>query len=321
MIRENRNKNLILLYHHVIQTRVDPWEMAVNPDHFRDHLEVLSNDYKVMPLGDMATGKPSFSGAAIYLTFDDAYRDNYTQVFPELRKRSLPATFFVATQILNENPTFWWEALEQVLLEKSPVPEILELRWPDGSVYRKKIGQLAINTRPWSAWTGIPETRRQEIYLDLSARIKALPPDGQNDLTGQLLSWLDENPSSGFGSAKMTASQLSEVHQSGLVEIGAHSVHHPVLARLPEPIQIHEIANSKRQLEALLGKPVSTFAYPHGNYDNVTRALVCATGFAIACTTEEGSFDRRHDLMTLPRIWVKDWDKDQFSGALERWLK
>ncbi len=320
MVKRTLNKRLILLYHHVVHTLVDPWEMAVTPENFKDHLEVLANEYEVLPLSKLSHHEPNSSGTSVFLTFDDAYLDNYSEVFPALREAHLPGSFFVATQILNENPNFWWELLEELFLGYAAVPELLELKWPDGTRYRKRTGKLEMSTQPWSAWTDFPKTPRQEIYLELSSRIKEFPPDAQKGLSGQLLSWAGRDPSPGTLAAKMAPSQLTEVHRSGLVEIGSHSVHHPALAKLPPTIQIQEISESKRQLETLLQSPVIAFAYPHGHFDNITRSLVSKAGYKIACTTEEGSFDAGHDPMTLPRVWVKNWTKDRFVLELEKWV-
>jgi len=53
---------------------------------------------------------------------------------------------------------------------------------------------------------------------------------------------------------RRTEDELRELASGGLVEIGAHTLTHPVLAALPADQQQHEIGGSKRRLEALTGK-------------------------------------------------------------------
>ena len=106
-------KCLVLLYHHIGEPVADPWEMAVSLQHFRDHLDVLANDYQVLPLSSIRQqNKLSSHRTPVYITFDDAYSDNYTTAFPALREYQAPATFFIPTQVLTGEPGFWWEAVE-----------------------------------------------------------------------------------------------------------------------------------------------------------------------------------------------------------------
>ncbi len=313
-----QHKSLILLYHHVAETNIDPWEMSVNPKHFEDHLYILANDYDVSPLSAIQQ-EGSNSKTRIFLTFDDAYEDNYTNVFPLLKKLQLPATFFVATKILRDNQPFWWEALEEILLGQAQLPEKLALTLPDGS-YEKNIKPIETNANRWSAWDGTSENERQNIYLELAAKIKEFIPDVQKKITHQLLAWAGKNFSLSSIANKMSAKQLIEVQQSGLIEIGAHTVNHPALGNLSEDTQLKEIKESKRQLENLLQIPINSFAYPHGHYNELTKSLVEEAAFTIACTTEESAFDDHNDLLALPRIWVRGWDKDQFASEIKKWL-
>jgi peptidoglycan/xylan/chitin deacetylase (PgdA/CDA1 family) len=74
-----------------------------------------------------------------------------------------------------------------------------------------------------------------------------------------------------------TVEQIQQISAAG-VEIGAHSRTHADLgANLTEEELRMEIAGSKRDLEAMLGKPVNYFAFPYGLHRNMTT-----TGFRIA---------------------------------------
>ena len=66
-------------------------------------------------------------------------------------------------------------------------------------------------------------------------------------------------------------STLRELGGGELVEIGAHTLTHPVLADLAPDQQQHEIGGSKRRLEALTGRKISSFAYPYGRKNHYTR--------------------------------------------------
>lgn len=102
---------------------------------------------------------------------------------------------------------------------------------------------------------------------------------------------------------------------SGLVDIGAHTVTHPVLPALPAPARRLELTESKRALEELLGRQVRHFAFPFGRTSDSTE-LVRAAGYASACTTRPGVVHEGADPFRLPRLFVGDWDGDELLRRL-----
>lgn len=76
--------------------------------------------------------------------------------------------------------------------------------------------------------------------------------------------------------------QLRELARRGW-SIGSHTLTHPELARLPVDEARHEIVDSRRVLEQELDRPVKTFCYPFGNWDEITYELVRLAGYAAAC--------------------------------------
>jgi peptidoglycan/xylan/chitin deacetylase (PgdA/CDA1 family) len=108
-----------------------------------------------------------------------------------------------------------------------------------------------------------------------------------------------------------------------LVEIGAHTVTHPVLSSLPEPEQRWEVAQSGAELERVLGRPVRTFAYPYGHrrdYSPTTVDALGEAGYVLACSTTRGLVQRRTRPFELPRYCIGDWDGEQLARAFDDWL-
>jgi peptidoglycan/xylan/chitin deacetylase (PgdA/CDA1 family) len=92
-----------------------------------------------------------------------------------------------------------------------------------------------------------------------------------------------------------------------------------MLAALPVALQRDEVRRSKVDLEEILGRPVSWFAYPFGSrgtYTEESVRLVRQTGFAAACSGLPGSVELRTDRFQLPRMHVCDWDGDEFARRL-----
>jgi peptidoglycan/xylan/chitin deacetylase (PgdA/CDA1 family) len=90
----------ILMYHSVT-TKIDPdiRGLIVSPQSFERHMSFLKRHrYHVIPLADLAVliseGR-RVPPKTVALTFDDGYKDNFTYVFPILKKYGFPATIFV----------------------------------------------------------------------------------------------------------------------------------------------------------------------------------------------------------------------------------
>lgn len=81
----------------------------------------------------------------------------------------------------------------------------------------------------------------------------------------------------------LSAGELRQLHSHGF-EIGSHTVTHPAsLRELPDRLLEEELTRSRRDLEALLDVPVTTFSYPHSQVDGRVEAAVEAAGYSAAC--------------------------------------
>jgi peptidoglycan/xylan/chitin deacetylase (PgdA/CDA1 family) len=120
----------------------------------------------------------------------------------------------------------------------------------------------------------------------------------------------------------MTSDEVRRLAEGGLVEVGSHTVTHPVLSRLSTDSQRNEIQASKAHLEEILGQPVKSFACPFGgaaDYSTETISILREVGYDCACSNFPGVVWGSTDRYQLPRIDVRDWDGEQFAGYL-RWL-
>jgi peptidoglycan/xylan/chitin deacetylase (PgdA/CDA1 family) len=121
----------------------------------------------------------------------------------------------------------------------------------------------------------------------------------------------------------LTVDELRTIAADGLVEVGSHTVTHPVLALLKREEQQREIAGGKEALEELLDLPVVSFSYPYGgpaDYTGESVELVRRAGFARACANVPGLVGVESDRFQLPRLIVRDWDGDRFARRLEAWF-
>ena len=91
-------------------------------------------------------------------------------------------------------------------------------------------------------------------------------------------------------------------------EIGAHTLTHPRLSKIPLSRAREEISSSKKKLEDLFGVPVTHFAYPYGDYNQEIVRFVQEAGFQAACTTDDGCVQLGGDPFRLNRLTVRQWE-------------
>jgi len=119
-----RGRVLILMYHRVIPrseadtTFVQPG-MYVTPATFERHLQLLSTHFDVLAFEDLLTkwNTRQWDDAARYcvITFDDGWLDNYQHAYPLLRAYRLPATIFLATDLVGTDEWLWSDRLGALL--------------------------------------------------------------------------------------------------------------------------------------------------------------------------------------------------------------
>jgi peptidoglycan/xylan/chitin deacetylase (PgdA/CDA1 family) len=112
----------------------------------------------------------------------------------------------------------------------------------------------------------------------------------------------------------MTRSQLQEMDAAG-VTIGAHSRNHPDLRACTANELESEVKGSKEDLEDLLGKSVTSFAYPTGLLDDRVVEAVRSAGFTSATTTRAGWWRAGTESLRIPRSFAQDFSDATFRAA------
>ena len=111
---------------------------------------------------------------------------------------------------------------------------------------------------------------------------------------------------------------IEKLHRSGLIEFGPHTVTHKELPSLASAKAQQEIVGSNWTLEAHLGQPVRSFAYPSGRFSEREIALLRQVGFEIAMTTKGGFARANQDSLLLPRLRIHGTTTlAQFAANLE----
>lgn len=104
------------------------------------------------------------------------------------------------------------------------------------------------------------------------------------------------------GSDFMTQEQVGSIVTSGLVDVGAHTVHHMSLANKPLAVVQYEVQASKAMLEKTYNIHVVSFAYPNGSFDNQAADVVKMAGFTTGVSTVPGIIQSNANRFFLYRL-------------------
>ncbi|WJG10457.1 polysaccharide deacetylase family protein [Aliiglaciecola sp. LCG003] len=289
------NKLSILIYHQVLEA-FDPMRpYEVTAEVFDWHMALISRYFTPISLTDAAKylEQGKLPDKAICVTFDDGYLNNLTVAQPILAKYKIPATVYVATAF-TEGADMWND-------------RVLDL-FNDAQLSSLIIEGESVTLGDWE--------KRNQLAAAQLMRLKYLPIDER--LAG-VQKLYDDNNLAEPTPRMMNAQQVKQLADCG-VEIGGHTVNHPILKVLSPEQQFDEVSRCKAQLEQWTGKPVKHFAYPNGSYGkdltDETVELVKKAGYETAVVTDWGTSSPGDDLLRLKRFTPWDSSAWKFHARL-----
>lgn len=324
----------ILLYHRVTDSVSDPCMLRVTPHHFEEHLQVIREVGRPMRLEELArrVRRGNTPERAVCVTFDDGYEDNLHIAKPLLERYDVPATVFMTTGTIGRSREFWWDELERVFLQPGTLPAHLRLgvngrrlEWDLGryshysreDFYRNKDWMM---TDPGARYEPSDPTPRHTIYRTIDRLVQPMSEVDRRQVLDLVLNWAGLTPTVRTTHHALEPGKVVELERGGIIDVGAHTVHHLELPAQPFHVQREEISKSKSDLERLLGHPVRGFAYPYGLYSEASVAAAREAGFDYACACSSRTVRRHSDVYLLPRVDVLNWDGDGFARRLRKHL-
>jgi peptidoglycan/xylan/chitin deacetylase (PgdA/CDA1 family) len=291
----NRRRVLVLTYHRFSAT---PRAGRTSAANLAAQLDYLSAHYTVLPLSMIESrlreGRP-LPRATAAITVDDGYADFYEVAWPLLCRRNMPATIFSVTDFVDEKRWIWTDKIPFLLSQTRQTRIAVD------------VAGLRI------AGTLNGDSSRRQLASQLNSLLKHLPDDRKDRLIDQIAAQcmvkLPARPPGDNGSC--TWEQLREMESSG-IEVGSHTVTHPVLTRVPSDRLCRELEQSRRRLEDMLGHPVTLFCYPNGAYNRVVRDAVARAGYQLAVTSDDGLNDTTIDPLAFRRIQNEEQDLTHF---------
>lgn len=287
---QKRMPPLILMYHGV--TRHGPSEELRNfegkhlvIDLFVKHLHILRRSRRVIPLQEMIDGLYAGDDLtnSVSITFDDGYENNVSEAAPILSDFNVPATFFLATGLIGKENFIWTDRIEMAL----------DRTWKTEVNLLGNIGNISIRS--------IEEKRHALVTIKQMFKMRAM--ECLDQAVQDLADRLDVPDVCADGDYRfMNWDQARTLVRSGF-DVGAHTVTHPVLTRIPFNAAIKEIVESRNDVINETGQCSSAFCFPNGKFNDYNPELqaYCRTHFKAALSTNRGMaiFDDIYELKRL----------------------
>lgn len=280
------NKFAILIYHRVLDEPDPLRPFEVDRIAFARQLEILRRCCNILPLQEAVRRSQdgTLPRRSICITFDDGYADNVQNALPLLLKFGGVATFFIATGYTDGGHMFNDLVIESV---RGCEEKEIVIPWRDEPVF---IGDTTA-----SRLNAIAELLREIKYLDIDVRQERaayLANEYGADMTGCRM---------------MNPAEIRELVNAGM-DIGGHTVGHPILKDLTDARSRSEIGGGKARLEEIIERDIHVFAYPNGrrntDYSDRDVSVVEQCGFDFALSTEWDLASDTSPRFELPRVSI-----------------
>jgi peptidoglycan/xylan/chitin deacetylase (PgdA/CDA1 family) len=265
----------------ILQVQPDFLEYVI--ERIRDlGVDIVSLDEALERLAAPTKGRPF-----VVLTFDDAYKDNLKYALPILQRQQAPFTLYVPTAFVDGVGELWWQAIEDVITRQEAIAMTVggETDYVDTRTTAQK--QAAFDTLYWQM-RKMPEPERVELVRKFAT---AYGYDLDQQCRDLIMDW----------------QELRQFAGEPLCTIGAHTVHHYELAKLPLEQARSEMSQSADILLAQFGVRPAHFSYPLGGPLSAGPRefrLAQELGFRSAVTTRPGGLYASHATApeALPRV-------------------
>ncbi|WP_372425611.1 polysaccharide deacetylase family protein [Salinarimonas chemoclinalis] len=301
-----RGRGVILTFHHVRPPPPAGFApnrlLEITPAFLGTVLDTLDAlGFDIVPLGEVPArlAGPEPERPFCVLTFDDGYRDNRDHAAPILAARGAPWTLFVTRDFALGRGRLWWRELEEAV-RRSP-----------------RVRHDGVDL---PATTDAEKTRAFET---LYWRLRAGPEDALRAATRRLAEEAGVDVDALAAAACLTLDEIAALARDPRVTLGAHTLTHPMLAKLDGETARREIVEGRAALAEATGLEIRHLAYPVGDPGSAGArefALAREAGFETAVTTRPGHLFAEHGahLHALPRVSVNGLH--QSAGALRALL-
>jgi len=304
----HRNAVLVLIYHDILPPgfpQDNPlFGMTVSTNEFEWQLEYLQRHYNPITFQQFIAwllDGAELPPRPVLISFDDGHINNYQFALPALVKRNMSAVCFVVGGSLGQKQLTWFEDAHYRLM------------FSPGTSWKRSNGER---------WDLLDEKQRAAACGKFFTLFRTLSSIQQQKELESLRSQLPIDAVDGKFPGRfefLSSKDLQAMRECG-IEIGAHTMTHPILVRLPTDISEKEIAFSKARLNEELGTAIRAFAYPFGapqlDFSQREQEYVRQNGFLVAFSAEGGFVKQNSDPFNLPRVGVGRMGRAHFVATI-----
>jgi peptidoglycan/xylan/chitin deacetylase (PgdA/CDA1 family) len=246
--------------------------------------DIVSLDEALLRMQQGGAGRPF-----AVLTFDDGTKDLRDVALPILERHNAPFVSYVATGFADRSARLWWIELEEAVRHLSHIVA--------------DIGGARVSLPAATA------AEKTAAFGELYRRLLAGPEEELLAVIARLMQAAGLSSFELVDDICLDWAGVEEVAKHPLATIGVHTLTHPRLAKRSEDFARRELAESRRIIEAHIGKEARHLAYPVGDKTSAGERefqLAQELGFASAVTTRPGMLFPQHQtqLMALPRLSI-----------------
>lgn len=277
-----------VICYHGVTTERQASEGIINipAGEFEYTLGLLRTIGEIVPLRELvdhhARGKRSNGLFAV--SFDDAYASLLDTVIPTVDRCQTPITIFWCTGREGRGLVFWWDRIEDLF------PRVTPERWRQ---FEEAAGVPPAAADPAGDPLG---ALRRWIIGEHAGR---LPPAADAALTE-----LEDEVGWRTPQRSMSLAELEHVAARPWIDVGVHTVTHPVLPALPEHEARWEIEQCFRTLREHCPRTLRYLAIPYGLFDEHTARVAAAAGMKTCFSVDGVTLGRDYQHGILPRLVV-----------------
>ena len=300
----------VLNYHRVADPKTDGREtfrpnISATPENFAWQMDYMRKHFNLISGAELSAwlhGAQKLPPYAAMVTFDDGYHDNFLNAYPILKARNIPAIIFLTTNYIDKGAPFYWDVLAYAFRHTA----------------KRQVDLPLIGLRHWEN-----DEEMVRVMLAWAETSKLLPDAEKKEALQDTLAVLDVSvPADAFHGLQLTWDQIREMAQNG-IEMGSHTVSHPILTRISLAQVKEELDKSKKRIEAEIGMPVFSFAYPNGgsaDFAPETQNLLRELGYQLAFSLMPGPTQYatvKKDPYAIRRIFLRHADTHgRFVGKI-----
>lgn len=226
---------------------------------------------------------------ACHITIDDGDKTVYDHLFPLIKKHNVPISIYVSPYSLKTGKNFWFQELKS-----------MDLR-------------LILNF-----YNQLHQSKIQYVNdIQVKAIIKSMRSKEIYSLIEHYKVSLNQPYLNRVG---MNIDQILELKESGLVEIGAHTLTHPILKNEDDETTRIEIKNSIEELAEILKEKIEYFAYPNGlpglDFSDREMKILKECGIKLAFSTQNKRFSKNDSPLSIPRNGITKGNKNFILAKL-----